>query len=110
MIKIGQFYTCLYLDSHMIPSPAELLYFYEVANSLNISRAAMKLGISQPSLSLAIKRVEKTVGTPLLVRHKQGVTMLPAGKKLLTHIKRLIQHWDETRSYSIASHNEVQGE
>ncbi len=41
----------------MLPSAAELEYFLEVTNALNLSRAAEKLGMSQPSLSLAIKRL-----------------------------------------------------
>ena len=45
----------------MLPSPAELSYFIEIASTLNISRAAERLGISQPSLSLAVKRLEEPV-------------------------------------------------
>jgi len=52
----------------MIPSPADLGYFMEVASTLNVSRAAERLGISQPSLSLAIRRMEEALGAPLLVR------------------------------------------
>ena len=47
----------------MLPSPSELTYFLELSQSLNMSRASERLGISQPSLSLAIKRLEKSVGT-----------------------------------------------
>jgi len=59
----------------MLPSAAELEYFLEVANTLNLSRASERLGLSQPSLSLAIKRLELSIGTQLFIRHKQGVTL-----------------------------------
>lgn len=67
----------------MIPSVAELTYFLEVSNSLNLSRASERLGISQPSLSLAIKRLEQTIGTSLFLRHKHGVSLTQAGKQAI---------------------------
>ena len=62
----------------MVPSAAELEYFLEVSSTLNLSRASERLGISQPSLSLAIKRLEQSVGTELFIRHKHGVTLTQA--------------------------------
>jgi DNA-binding transcriptional LysR family regulator len=93
----------------MLPSAAELEYFIEVSNTLNLSRASERLGISQPSLSLAIKRLEHSIGTQLLVRHKNGVTLTQAGKQLLFHAKQLLQYWANTKSQALASHQEVQG-
>lgn len=52
----------------MLPSVTELTYFYEVAIAGSFSRAAKKLSISQPSLSLAIKRLEKTLNVSLFVK------------------------------------------
>lgn len=94
----------------MVPSPAELTYFYEVANLSNFTRASNKLGMTQPSLSLAIKRLEKSVGATLFVRHKQGVTLTPAGKKLLQQVKQLLHHWENTKLEATASHQNIQGE
>src|SRR3989338_282338 len=93
----------------MLPSAAELEYFLEVSNTLNLSRASERLGISQPSLSLAIKRLEESVGLPLFVRHKQGVTLTQAGKQLVPHTRQLLQYWENTKSQALASQHEVQG-
>lgn len=93
----------------MLPSAAELAYFLEVSSTLNLSRASERLGISQPSLSLAIKRLEQAIGTPLFVRHKQGVTPTQAGKQLVLHARQLLQYWENTKSEALASHQEVQG-
>lgn len=93
----------------MIASPSELQYFLEVGLTLNLSRAAERLGISQPSLSVAIKRLEQSVGTTLLIRHKKGVTLTQAGKQLLLHTRKLLQQWQEVKSQALASHSEVQG-
>lgn len=93
----------------MLPSASELEYFLEIANTLNLSRASERLGISQPSLSLAVKRLEQAVGTQLLFRHKSGVTLTQAGKQLLLHTKKLLQDWENTKSQALASQQEVQG-
>ncbi len=93
----------------MLPSPAELKYFLEVASSLNLSRTASKIGISQPSLSLAIKRLERSVGAELFIRHQQGVKLTQAGKQLLLHARQLIQDWEKAKTQALASQHEVQG-
>lgn len=90
-------------------SQTELIYFIEVANCLNLSRASERLGISQPSLSVAIKRLEQNIGTDLLIRHKKGVALTQAGKQLLTHAKQLIQYWDDVKAQTLASHHAIQG-
>ncbi|MEK6580450.1 MAG: LysR family transcriptional regulator [Bdellovibrionota bacterium] len=93
----------------MIPSSQELTYFIEIASTSNLSRAAERLGVTQPSLTLAIQRLEATVGTPLLIRSKRGVTLTQAGKQVLAHARSLLEDWDAIRSRALASANEVQG-
>lgn len=93
----------------MLPSSAELKYFLEISNTLNLSRAAERLGISQPSLSLALMRLEKSIGTLLFIRHKNGVTLTQPGKQLLLHVKKLLQEWESTKSQALSSQQKVQG-
>ncbi|MCE0721858.1 MULTISPECIES: LysR family transcriptional regulator [Legionella] len=93
----------------MMPTFTELQYFIEVSKSLNLSRASEILGISQPSLSLAIKRLERSVGTELLIRHQHGVALTQSGKQLLAHAKKLLNYWQDTRALTLASKVEVQG-
>lgn len=93
----------------MLPSHTELNYFIEVCSTLNLSRASERLGISQPSLSMAIKRLEKSIGTKLFIRHKQGMLLTQAGKQLQIHVRQLLQYWEDTKSQALASEHEVQG-
>ncbi len=93
----------------MIPSPSDLTYFIEVANTQNLSRAAEKLGISQPSLTIAIQRLEVSVGINLLNRSKKGVSLTQGGKQLLIHAHDLLQKWEHVKSKAVASTNEIQG-
>ncbi len=93
----------------MIPSPADLTYFIEIAQTQNVSRAAERLGISQPSLSLAMRRLEESVGAALFLRSKRGVTLTQAGRQLQAHSKNLLQTWSDIRTQALASVHEIQG-
>lgn len=93
----------------MLPSSADLHYFIEVAQSLNLSRAAERLGLSQPSLSLSIQRLERDVGAQLLIRSKKGVSLTPAGKVFQRHARELVQQWEKVRDKTVASETQVRG-
>ena len=53
----------------------ELLYVKTVADEHNISKAAKKLFIAQPSLSQSIQRIEDSIGTTLFNRTSTGLTL-----------------------------------
>lgn len=93
----------------MTPSPTDLTYFVEVAAQQNLSRAAETLGISQPSLTLAMRRLEASVGTAILTRHQHGVSLTRAGKQLLAHTRQLLQQWETIKSKTLASIHDAQG-
>lgn len=90
-------------------SPSDLRYFMEVADTENLSRAAERIGISQPSLSLAIRRIEETLGTDILIRSKKGVNLTKSGLMLLKNSKSLLQHWNSVKNEALDSMNEVTG-
>ncbi len=79
-----------------LPSTKDLFYFYTVAKELHFSHAAKKLHVSQPSLSIAIKRLENLFGTNLFIRHNHGVTLTQAGEKLCDNVKKIFLLWEET--------------
>lgn len=95
--------------TNRLPSVSELVYFFEVCHTLNLTHAAKNLHISQPSLSRAIQSLETLVGTKLLIRNKKGVVLTPAGKKIALQIKPLLQNWHNTKIQALASHHEVEG-
>ena len=93
----------------MIPSATELRYFIEVAQTENLSRAAERLGVSQPTLTLAIKRLEDSLGHMVLLRSKTGVKLTKPGLKLLAQARFLLDEWEKIRNSAIEDEVELRG-
>ncbi|RKS76592.1 LysR family transcriptional regulator [Actinomadura pelletieri DSM 43383] len=64
------------------PEIRELRYFRAVAEELNITRAAKRLGIAQPPLSRAMRRLERRLGVALFDRTGRRLALTPAGEVL----------------------------
>jgi LysR family transcriptional regulator, hydrogen peroxide-inducible genes activator len=60
-----------------------------------LSRAARQLGLSQPSLTQQIQRLERHLGAALFTRHGRGVAMTDAGTALYPRARRIL---DEVRA------------
>ena len=68
-----------------------LRYFAAVAETGNLSRAAEKLFIAQPPLSLQIRQLEQELGVALFTRHPKGVRLTSAGESLLPEARHLLE-------------------
>ena len=72
-----------------------LRYFSVLAEELHFGRAARRLAISQPPLSVAIQQLEEAVGARLFERNSKGVRLTPAGSALQQSARRLLTQAEE---------------
>ncbi len=73
----------------------QLRAFVAVANSLNFSRAAERLGVSSSALSQMVRGLEARVGVNLLNRTTRSVSLTEAGAKLLERVKPAVEEIGE---------------
>lgn len=62
-----------------------------IVDTGSITRAAARLGYSQPGLTGMLNRLEQEIGYPLLHRGSGGVTLTEAGQSLMPYIDRLLR-------------------
>ena len=93
----------------MRPNYEDMLYFIEVQETKNISRAAQRLGITQPSLSTAMKRLESSLGVDLLLRNRSGVQLTQPGKKFAKMCQKFLVDWDNLQKNIVHSHEKIEG-
>ena len=77
-----------------MPELRHLRYFVAVAEELNFSRAARRLRMAQPPLSVAIRQLEQEIGTSLFHRTSREVQLTTAGTVLLDRARRTIAEAD----------------
>ncbi|MBI2608525.1 MAG: LysR family transcriptional regulator [Deltaproteobacteria bacterium] len=94
----------------MLPNAQDLKYFIEVSKTLNLTRASERLGISQPSLSVSIQRLENNIGVPLLIRGKKGVALTQAGQALLTQAHNIIDSWENLKEKATSTYMHIAGQ
>lgn len=69
----------------------QLRAFVAVAEALNFSRAAEKLGVSSSALSQMVRGLEERVGVRLLHRNTRSVSLTEAGDRLFQRVKPAVQ-------------------
>jgi DNA-binding transcriptional LysR family regulator len=80
-----------------------LRYFVTVAEELHFTRAAERLGIKQPPLSLQIRLLEQEIGTSLFRRLKRGVELTETGILLLDEARGLLAQVEQAKT-AVQSH------
>jgi len=87
----------------------QLHQFIAVAETLNFGRAALRLHMAQPPLSVAIRKLEEEVGAPLFERQARGVALTAAGTAALVLARRCVNDAKALRDAALAAAGGEQG-
>lgn len=72
----------------------QIFYAMTIAETHSMNKAAEKLFISQPSLTSAVKELEKESGITIFLRTSKGVTLTSEGTEFLTYARQVYQQYE----------------
>lgn len=87
----------------------ELRLFIEAAKTLNMTRAAERVGLSQPALSQSIQRMERQLGMTLFLRSKKGLRLTKTGERLFERGEGLVREWENLHRILTAEGESIAG-
>jgi len=87
----------------------ELRYVVAVARERHFGRAAETCFVSQPTLSVAVKKLEEELGLTLFERGPGEVSVTPSGQKIVEHALRLLEEASRIREIAAAGRDPLAG-
>jgi len=88
----------------------QLSYFVAAAEQESVTGAARGINVSQPAISAAISHLEQVFGVQLFLRHHaQGLSLTPAGRRILAEARNLLSHAQELPATPIGEGDPVRG-
>ncbi|MEJ2315536.1 MAG: LysR substrate-binding domain-containing protein [Gammaproteobacteria bacterium] len=87
----------------------ELRYIVAVARERHFGRAAEACFVSQPTLSVAVRKLEEELDVPIFERGKGEVTITPAGDLIIAQAQRVLE--EASKIYQLSEHgrNQLEG-
>lgn len=82
----------------------QLRYFIVLAEELSFTRAARRLHLSQPALSVQIQHLERDIGADLLRRAGRSVELTDAGRGLHEDLRRVVANLDRALERARRTH------
>jgi len=87
----------------------ELRYIVAVARERHFGRAAEACFVSQPTLSVAVKKLEQELGVALFERGPGEVSVTPAGQKIVEQAQRVLEEAARIRELAAAGRDPLAG-
>lgn len=85
----------------------ELRFLVALATEKHFHNAAKKCHVSQPTLSIAIKKLENELGVALFERHKNSVRVTNVGEDVVMRAKRVLNEVDILKEVSATNKNQL---
>ena len=82
----------------------QLEYFQMASRLKNITRAAERLGVSQPNITVAIKKLETELGIKLFDRSQKQLSLTPEGTIFLNRIEQALRKILKSITEKISEH------
>ena len=83
---------------------AELRYLVAVADLRHFGRAADRCRVTQPTLSSQLRKLEESLGVPLVERTTRFVTLTAVGESVVEHARRILEEADQISALVRHSH------
>lgn len=102
-------------------SAFDLQVFMTVATEGSVTGGASRLGLTQPSVTRTLQKLEQNLGATLFIRSRKGVTLTRAGKRFTASTKRLLSDFEHVSElmkaeeqgligiYTIGVHSDLAG-
>ena len=87
----------------------ELRYIVAVAQEKHFGRAAQRCHVSQPTLSIAIKKLEEELALSLFDRSSNKVITTEAGERIVAQARRVLEEADMIKQLANEEQNELEG-
>jgi LysR family transcriptional regulator, hydrogen peroxide-inducible genes activator len=87
----------------------DLRYVVALAQERNFHRAAERCFVSQPALSLAIRKLEDELGVRLFERSRSGVRPTPVGSRIVEQAQRVVEEADKIRELALEGADQLAG-
>jgi LysR family transcriptional regulator, hydrogen peroxide-inducible genes activator len=89
---------------------SEFRYIVAVAKELHFGRAAKKCFVSQPTLSVAVKKIENELGVTLFERHQHEVSITPLGQIIINQAEIVLNETKVLKELAKQNKDELNGE
>ena len=88
---------------------AELQYVVAVAQERHFGRAAARVFVTQPALSLAIKKLEHDLGTTIFERRQNKLELTPLGEQIVHQAQRVLEEADRIKILAAQGKDQLNG-
>ena len=89
---------------------SEFRYIVAVAKELHFGRAAERCFVSQPTLSVAVKKIEEELGVSIFERHQHDISVTPIGHEIVKQAELILNETNNLKEIAKQNKDPLKGE